>query len=362
MADALTTDELTKLRAEIDRIDEAIVRLLNERADVVMRVGEFKQQNRIAFYAPQREREVFDRISEANAGPFPSDALRAVYREIVSACLALEKPLRVAYLGPEATFTHLACKEHFGLSAVFAAQKGIPDVFEEVARERADFGVVPIENSTEGVVSHTLDTFVDSDLVITAEVLLAVSHHLLTKTGTLSSVRKVFSHPQALAQCRRWLDRNLPGVPLIDVASTALAAELASRDLDSGAVAGELAAQLYDLRIVENRIEDSPQNFTRFLVVGREATPRTGSDKTSLMFSVKDSPGILYRALKPFHDNAVNLTKIESRPSKKRAWEYIFFIDLDGHGDDAAVADAISTLRASCQMLRVLGSYPKAAP
>jgi chorismate mutase/prephenate dehydratase len=265
----------------------------------------------------------------------------------------------VAYLGPEASFTHMACKQHFGLSARYVAIKSIADVFDDVARGRSEFGVVPIENSTEGVVNHTLDMFMESDLQICDEVLLEVSHHLLSRTGTLAGIQKVYSHPQAFAQCRTWLDANVPGVPVIDVASTALAAQLAAEDETAAAIASELAAQLYDLRVVKAKIEDAVANYTRFLVIGRRKAKPTGNDKTSLMFSLKDEPGILYRALRPFHDLHINLTKIESRPSKKKPWEYIFFIDLDGHLEAADVAKAVAELRGACLLVKVLGSYPK---
>jgi chorismate mutase/prephenate dehydratase len=282
-----------------------------------------------------------------------------VFREIISGCLSLEKPLRVAYLGPEASFTHMACKQHFGLSARYVPAKSISDAFDEVVRGRAEFGVVPIENSNEGVVSHTLDTFMESDLQICAEILLEVSHHLLSRAGQISAVQKVYSHPQAFAQCRNWLAANLPSVPVIDVASTALAAQLAAEDETAAAIASELAGQLYDLRVLKSKIEDSLANYTRFLIVGRRRAKPTGSDKTSLMFSLKDEAGILYQALRPFHDHKVNLTKIESRPSKKKPWEYIFFIDLDGHIDAPLVAKAVEELRSSCLFVKVLGSYPR---
>jgi chorismate mutase/prephenate dehydratase len=352
-------DEIDVLRGEIDALDDRILDLLNQRARRVVRVGEVKAARKTEFYVPSREREIFERLDASNAGPFPSSAMRNVFREILSGCLSLEKPLRVAYLGPEASFTHMACKKHFGLSALCLPAKSISNVFDDVARGRSELGVVPIENSTEGVVNHTLDMFMESDLGICAEVLLEVNHHLLSKAANLAAVRKIYSHPQALAQCRTWLDANLPGIAVIDVASTALAAQVAAEDETAAAIASELAAQLYDLRVLKSRIEDAAANYTRFLVIGRRKVKPSPHDKTSLMFCLKDEPGILYRALKPFDDHKINLTKIESRPSKKKAWEYIFFTDLDGHAENANVAAALEELRASCVFLKVLGSYPR---
>jgi chorismate mutase/prephenate dehydratase len=352
-------DEIDRLRQEIDAVDDQIQELLNERARKVLRVGEVKALRQTEFYVPSREREIFERLAAQHAGPFPEPALRSVFREIISGCLSLEKQLKVAYFGPEASFTHIACKQHFGLSVRYVPVKSISGVFDEVARGRSEYGVVPIENSTEGVVNHTLDMFMESDPQICAEILLEVSHHLLSKAPSLGAVQKVYSHPQAIAQCRMWLDANLPGTPVIDVASTAVAAQLASEDETAAAIASELAAQIYNLRVVKAKIEDSPANFTRFLVIGRRPPPPSGDDKTSLMISLKDEPGILYRALQPFHDHKVNLTKIESRPSKKKPWEYVFFIDLDGHMQTPLVAKAVEELRPSCEVVKVLGSYPR---
>uniref|UniRef100_UPI00263793FB prephenate dehydratase n=1 Tax=Geobacter sp. TaxID=46610 RepID=UPI00263793FB len=257
-------------------------------------------------------------------------------------------------------FTHLATMQHFGLSAELIPQKSIPAVFEEVEKGRALYGVVPVENSTEGMVSHTLDMFMESELKINAEVLLEIHHYLLSRTGRLEDIRKVYSHPQPIAQCRNWLAENLPNVPVVDVASTAVAAQIVSEDYTSAAIASELAASLYDLKVVRERIEDQVNNFTRFLVIGKKMAEKGGDDKTSLMFSVKDEPGILYRMLEPFAKRGVSLSKIESRPLKKKAWEYIFFLDLAGHITDPVVADAVQELKGYCQFVKVLGSYPRA--
>lgn len=354
------SQSLEELRSEIDRIDDKLLELLNRRATVASEVGRLKVKQDRDFHVPSREREVHERVARLNQGPLPAEALRGIFREIMSACLALESPVHVAFLGPLATFTHMAAMQQFGLSAQLDPQKSIPTVFEEVEKGRALYGVVPVENSTEGMVSHTLDMFVESDLKITAEVLLEVSHDLLSRTGRLEDVRKVYSHPQALAQCRHWLEENLPNVPLVDVASTALAAQIVSEDLHAAAIAGCSAAELYGLKVVRSRIEDQVNNFTRFIVVSRKMADPSGNDKTSILFSVKDEPGILYRMLEPFARRGVNLSKIESRPVKTKAWEYIFFLDMVGHVSSASVREAIDELQGFCQFLKILGSYPKA--
>lgn len=354
----MAKEKLNELRERIDQIDDQILELLNRRAEVVKEVGRTKVNSSQEFYVPGREQAIFERLTR-NAGPFPVDGVRRVFREIISASLALEQPMKIAYLGPPATFTHQAALRQFGLSAHLVAQKSIPAVFEEVCRGRAPYGVVPVENSTEGVVSHTLDMFIRSELKINAEILLEIEHNLLSLTGRMEDVRKIVSHPQALAQCRQWLEENLPDMALVDVSSTALAAQMAAEDESVAAIAGEVAASLYGLKIVKQKIEDNPNNFTRFLVIGRNIPAPSAQDKTSVMFSVKDEPGILYRMLEPFSKRGINLSKIESRPMKKKAWEYVFFLDMDGHVQDSAVAGAIDELRSCCQELRILGSYSR---
>lgn len=349
---------LDDLRKRIDAIDEQILRLLNQRAALVQEIGQLKLREGLDFHAPQREEEILDRLTEQNPGPFPETAVRSVYREVISACRALEHPLRVAYLGPRATFTHLACLKRFGDAAEFLPVRSIRDAFLEVEKGKVEYGVVPIENSTEGVVSHTLDMFVDSDLKICGEILLEVSHHLLSKGGEKAAIEKIYSHPHAIAQSRRWLEANLPHVPLLEVASTAAAAEIASRDRGAAAIASELAARLYGLQVVSARIEDAVNNFTRFLIVGRRPALRTGHDKTSILFSIKDRVGALYEMLAPFADGGINLTKIESRPSKTKVWEYLFYVDFEGHGEDEPIRQALSRLADHCLFLKVLGSYP----
>ena len=347
-------------RKEIDKIDDEIVRLLNERAQYVIKIGKLKKASdtQANLHTPAREAEIMERLCKVNPGPFPNDALRAVYREIMSGSLALEGPVKVAYLGPRATFTHLACIRKFGSSAQYVPQTSIKDVFDEVERGRADFGVVPIENSTEGVVNHTLDMFIDSNLQIYGEVLQEVSHHLLSKSDSLKAVKKIYSHPHALAQCRHWLETNMPEVPLAEVHSTARAAEVCTEDPSAAAIASELAGQIYALKVLKPRIEDNINNYTRFLVLSSKTPERTGKDKTSVMLSVKDKVGALYDLLRPFASHGTNLTKIESRPSRRKAWEYIFFIDLEGHIEEDRVKRALAEIKSRCLFLKVLGSYP----
>ncbi len=358
----MSSPNLKNLRDKIDQIDNQILDLLNNRAQVVLEVGKTKAGESREFYVPSRERAIFERLQAGNQGPFPNESVCRVFREIISASLSLELPMKVAFLGPLSTFTHVAAMEQFGLSAQLVPQKSIPSVFEEVERGRAHYGVVPVENSTEGVVNHTLDMFISSELQVIAEILLEISHDLLSKTGKLDKIGKVVSHPQALAQCRRWLDINLSETPQMDVTSTAAAAQMAAEDDSVAAIASQAAARQYGLQVVKGKIEDNPNNFTRFLVIGRKTPEASGRDKTSIMFSVRDEPGILYRMLEPFSKRDINLVKIESRPMKQKAWEYIFFLDLVGHIDDEKITEAIEDLRTHCHFLKILGSYPIAGP
>ncbi len=353
-------EDIQRYRKEIDRIDDEILRLLNERSKNVMEIGKLKKQSDREgnLHTPGREAEIVDRLMRQNRGPFPNEAIRPVYREIMSASLSLEGPQQVAYLGPRATFTHLACIQKFGESAQYVPVNSIKDVFNEVERGRANFGVVPIENSTEGVVNHTLDMFIDSNLLIYGEVLQEVSHHLLSKADRLEDVKKIYSHPHAIAQCRNWLEANLPHVPLAEVASTSRAAELCADDHSAAAIASELAGQLYGLKVLKSRIEDNINNFTRFLVLSQKPPERTGKDKTSVMLSVKDKVGALYELLRPFASHGLNLTKIESRPSRRKAWEYLFFVDIEGHVEEERVKKALEEIKSRCLFLKILGSYP----
>jgi chorismate mutase/prephenate dehydratase len=353
--------DLQQYRTEIDRLDDEILQLLNDRSKQVIEIGKLKRQSDAAahLHTPRREAEIVERLMRANSGPFPNDAIRSVYREIMSASLSLEGPQKVAYLGPRATFTHLASVQKFGASAQYVAVNSIKDVFDEVERGRANFGVVPIENTTEGVVNHTLDMFIDSNLLIYGEVLQEVSHHLLSHAERLDGIKKLYSHPHAIAQCRNWLETNLSHVPVVEAASTARAAELCSDDPSAAAIASELAGQLYGLKVLKARIEDNINNFTRFLVLSQKPPERTGRDKTSVMISVKDRVGALYDLLRPFASHGINMTKIESRPSRRKAWEYLFFVDVEGHIEEDRVRKALEELKARCLFQKILGSYPQ---
>jgi chorismate mutase/prephenate dehydratase len=350
--------ELERLRKEIDEIDNEILRLLNKRAVTVIEIAHIKRNEKTKFYSPEREREILERLTILNKGFFPNDTLKVIYREILSASLSLEEPLKVAYFGPLATYTHLAALRHFGSSASFLPEESIKGVFDAVDSGKAEFGVVPIENSNEGVVSSTLDLFMDYDLKVSAEVMLEISHNLLSKSGDKTKIKKVYSNPQASAQCRRWLESNLPGIPVLESTSTAKAAEIASQDDEVAAIASELAAKIYDLHFVEKNVGDSKYNYTRFLVISKEYPQKTGKDKTSIMFSIKDKPGALYDILSPFKKAKINLTKIESRPSKRKAWEYIFFVDMEGHVSDKNLRKAIDGIKDNCLYVKILGSYP----
>src|SRR5881394_2173126 len=344
-------------RKAIDKLDHKIVELLNERTKHVLEIGAIKIKNGEEIYAPHRERAVLHRLCKLNHGPMTNDSLRAIYREIMSSALSLEKSMTIAYFGPEATFTHQAAIRKFGSSLLYSAQKTIGDVFAEVSKNRADYGVVPVENSTEGVVTHTLDMFVDSDLRIVAQIILRIQQCLLSKSPR-KQIKKLYVHPQSLAQCRGWIQNNLPHVEIIETSSNARSAEIAAKEKNSAAIAGILAAEKYGLPVLEQNIQDNAANATRFLVLGRKCSPPTGNDRTSLMVSMMDKVGALHHALAAFRRNRINLTKIESRPSKRRAWEYFFFIDCDGHMQDRKVEKAIQLLADECSFVKVLGSYP----
>lgn len=349
--------QLRRHRKAIDEIDSRIVNLLNERTQHVLAIGKIKIEAGGSIYAPHRERAVLEKLSRLNAGPVPNSSIHAIYREIMSCALSLEKNMSIAFLGPEATFTHQAAIRRFGNSLRYTAQKTIADVFSEVDKGRADYGVVPVENSTEGVVNNTLDMFVESNLKVVAQIIMPIQHCLVG--GTKDQIRKLYTHPQALGQCRNWVQAHLPRAETIETSSTTRAAELASKDKRAAAIASALAAEQYHLKIIESDIQDNAGNVTRFLVLGKQCSPSTGEDRTSLMFRISDEVGALHRALTPFQSNRLNMTKIESRPSKQKAWEYYFFLDLDGHMEDAPVKKALQMLQAQCGFVKVLGSYPK---
>ncbi|QWK18921.1 MAG: prephenate dehydratase [Hydrogenobacter thermophilus] len=357
-------EEIALWRKRIDEIDEEILRLLNERIKIAQKIGEIKKASGLDIHAPEREREIFERVLKLNeevyGGEFPKEALFHIYREIMSACLSVEKPLRVAYLGPKATFTHQAALEYFGFSVHYIPVSTIKDVFNEVDLGRADYGVVPVENTIEGVVNYTLDMFLEYDLKIVGEVVIPIKLHLLSNLSSLEDVKRIYSHRHAIAQCRNWIDKNLPKAQIIETESTARACEIVLELNDAAAIASEVASYTYHLNILAQNIQESSNNFTRFLIIGNRSMKRTGKDKTSLILAVRNKPGDLYKTLESFYLYGVNLTKIESRPSKKRAWDYVFFVDLDGHVEDHNVRMALDLLAKENRIIKMLGSYPKA--
>ncbi len=352
--------DLSDLRRQIDDIDSQLLDLLNSRAQLALEIGRIKEASTGSIFAPEREREVLTHILERNAGPLPPESVKSIYREIISSMRALEKPLTVAYWGPPATNTHLASVRKFGSATNFTAQQSITDVFEEVQRQNADFGVVPIENSIEGIVNHSLDMFLRSDLRICAEINLQISHYLLSASDDISKITRIYSNPVAAAQCRKFLSSQMKSIEIVDASTTAKAAMLAAKDSASGAIAGELAGQIYGLNALADHIEDSPGNKTRFLVVGYVEPRPSGKDKTSIVFSVPHRAGSLFRALEVFHSLGINLTLIESRPTKLLPWEYVFYVDAEGHQQIPPVGEAIKQLKEICTFVAVLGSYPEA--
>ena len=345
-------------RSRINDLDNQILRLLNQRAEAVLQVGDLKRRQGAPIYAPEREAEIFRRLTTTNSGPLTAEAIGAIWREVLSASRALEAPMTIAYFGPQATFTHQAALRRFGAAVDYRAKRTIDDVFDDVQRGHADFGVVPVENSTEGAVNVTLDLLIDANVIICGEIRLNISQQLLSRAGDLGEIKRVLSHWQGLAQCRRWLSEHLPNVATEQSLSTAAAAELASADPTVAAIASDLAGELYRVPILRPNIEDNPSNSTRFLVVGRHPSGQTGRDKTSILFAMRNEPGTLYRILEPLARLGINLTKIESRPAKQRPWEYVIFVDVEGHRDTPQVASALSEIGERTLFLKVLGSYP----
>jgi chorismate mutase/prephenate dehydratase len=357
-----TKDEMESLRAGIDEVDEKIVRLLDQRARLARRIGEIKQENGLEAYAPARERAVLDRVTSLGAGDFPMRGLQAVFREIISGSISLEARLKVAYLGPESTFTHEAGLRSFGASVELEPQTTVAEVFTRVERGEAEHGIVPVENSMEGAVTHTLDELMNSPLKICGEVYLPVSQNLISSEPALDRVRVVCSHPMALSQAAAWLRHHLPGARLEEVESTAQAARRAAGEPGVAAVGSALAAEAHHLNVLARSIQDARANATRFIVLGRAWAGRTGTDKTSVVFSVKDRPGVLRDALAAFAEEGINLTRIESRPSRKRAWTYVFFADFVGHPEDERVQRALEALEEHCPYVSLIGAYPAIPP
>lgn len=358
-------DPLAEVRCDINRIDQQIQDLLNQRAACALRVGEIKIQSKEAgenlpMYRPEREATMLREIAERNQGPMDDDTMKRLFREIISACLALQQEQKIAYLGPAGTYTQTAALKHFGHSVGTIPLNTLDEVFREVVVGTANYGVVPIENSTEGVVTHTLDLFLDSDLRICGEVILRIHHNLISSAKDLSSIKTVYAHQQSLAQCREWLNGHLPNVDRVVVSSNGEAVRIAQTDKNAAAIAGQSAAEIYGLPILESNIEDLSNNTTRFLIIGKSHANATGNDKTSLLVSTKNKPGALFELLKPLAMNEREMTRIESRPSKTAAWEYVFFLDVIGHIDEAPLARALRALEQESALFKVLGSYPRA--
>ena len=354
-------DPLAVIRSEIDTLDNQICQAINNRARCAQRVGELKQkQGDKSFYRPEREAQVLRRVIEANTGPVTNEDMALLFRQIMSMCLSMERPLTIAFLGPEGTFTHEAALKHFGKSVINAPQPAIDDVFREVAAGECDFGVVPVENSTEGMVSQTLDNFVDSTLSIVGEVELRIHHYLLIGSNSdAKKITRVYSHAQSLAQCRKWLDSNYPKIEQISVSSNAIAAKLAQGEWNSAAIASLSSCDLYGLKQLESKIEDQSDNSTRFLIIGRERVLASGHDKTSIVVSMHNKPGSLYGLLKIFYAAGVDLTRVESRPAKGSKWSYIFFIDFVGHCDEQRIDQLLEKLKNQSISIKLLGSYPQ---
>jgi chorismate mutase / prephenate dehydratase len=354
--------DLTAIRERIDALDTQIQALIAERAGLAATVRQAKGDlgTGSAYYRPDREAQVLRRVIERNQGPLSDAVMLRLFREIMSACLAQQEPMRIAYLGPEGTFTQQAVYRQFGHSVNAMAQVSIEDVFLQVQAGEADFGVVPIENSTQGIVSHTLDMFLHTDLKIAAEVEMRIHQHLLTQARRLDAIERVYSHQQSLAQCKHWLAANLPHAEAVAVSSNAEAARRVRHSPDAAAIAGRHAAEVYGLPVLFANIEDHVDNTTRFLVLGRDLLPASGEDKTTLLVAGRVGPGALFKLLEPLARHAVNMNRIESRPSRQGRWDYVFFIDVDGHVDDPALAAAMSELQGEARLVKVLGSYPKA--
>ncbi len=350
---------LEDLRRQIDALDEKIVALLNQRAEIVVHIGKLKQEKNEPIYAPDREKIVLEKIRKLNRGPLPDRTLDAVWRELMSGSFALEKPLRIAYLGPAGTFSHAAATKKFGASVEYVPLSDIPSVFEEIVRGHADYGLAPVENSIGGGIVDTLDAFLTSSAKICAEVLITIHHNLLAKEPW-EQVKRIYSKPEVFTQCRKWLAATAKERDIQAAASTSKAAEFSATEPGAAAIGSTIAGEIHGLHVLFENIEDYPDNVTRFFVIGREGTKKTGDDKTAIMFTTAHKPGALAEVLDVFKENGINLTDIEKRPSKKVNWEYYFFIDAQGHIDDAGMQRSIEQAKAHCLQLTVLGSYPRA--
>jgi chorismate mutase/prephenate dehydratase len=363
----MSDDPIVKLRERIDALDEQLLELFNQRASCAVEVARVKRElnedpeESIEFFRPEREAQVMKRLQALNKGPLSDQEVARLIREVMSACLALEQPLKIAYLGPEGTYTQTAALKHFGHSVSTAPMSSIPDVFAAVESGQTNYGLVPVENSTEGVISHTLDMFIDSSLRVCGEVEIPINHYLASNSGDVSMVRHIYSHQQSFAQCRRWLDQNLPGVERIPVSSNAEAARLASSEDDAAAICGLPAVEIFGLKVCYENIEDLSDNTTRFVIIGKQDVAPSGNDKTSILISTRNIPGALLGVLQPLADHGISMNKIESRPAQGYKWAYVFFIDVDGHQDDTNVINALNELKQQAALFKILGSYPKAS-
>ena len=355
-------DPLLVLRDKIDALDVQIMESISQRADFAQQVAQVKKSlGDAAYYRPEREAQVLRHIMDANTGPIDNEDMARLFRQIMSACLALEQPIKVAFLGPEGTFTQEAALKHFGDGAISVPKAAIDEVFREVLAGACNYGVVPVENSTEGVISHTLDSFMDSSIKICGEVELRIHHHFMVGGNTNNdNITRVYSHAQSLAQCRQWLHSNYPNIERVAVSSNAEAAKRVQGEWNSAAIAGDMSCELYQLEKLWEKIEDRPDNSTRFLIIGRESVPPSGDDRTSVVVSVRNKPGALHDLLEPFRRHNVDMTRLESRPSRSSKWSYVFFIDFVGHIEDEAVTKVLDELSADVADLKVLGSYPRA--
>ena len=355
-------DKLQAIRQRIDALDRELQTLINERASLAQEVARVKLEagEEAFFYRPEREAQVLRAIKERNQGPLPAEEMARLFREVMSACLALERPMTIAFLGPEGTFSHEAALKHFGHSLVGNPLPALDEVFREVEAGSADYAVVPVENSTEGAVNYTLDLMLRTSLQVCGEVELRIHDHLMSQAADLSMIKRVYSHGQSLAQCREWLDSNLGGVERITVSSNAEAARLASEDSDAAAIAGINAAEIYTLPILARNIEDIPDNTTRFLVLGKIAVPPSGDDKTALLVSAHNRPGALSELLEPLARHDISMSRIESRPSRQGMWDYVFFLEIEGHHEDEQVTEALLELESASSLYKILGSFPRA--
>jgi chorismate mutase/prephenate dehydratase len=351
--------KIDELRRKIDEIDEKLIELLNKRAEIVKEVIEIKEKEKKSVFDPSREKKIIERLINKNKGLLKPEDLKIIMESIFKIYRGMFREIKVAYLGPEGTFTHLAAMKKFGEKAKYIPVKTIDEVFREVEKKRVDYGVVPVENSIEGIVTHTLDVFLESDLKIISEISLEIHHYLLSKENSMDKIKKIYSHPQAIAQCRNWIGENLPEAEIFETESTISAVKKVMKEKNAAAIASEIASSMYNLNIIAERIEDFRENITRFLVIGSDFAEKTGNDKTSILFSIKDRVGALHDILSYFKEENINLTKIESRPSKKKAWEYVFFVDFIGHKDDINVKRALNNVEKVSVFLKILGSYPR---